>query len=85
MRKAGEGDRDGEVACEDAETYDHATKSSGEVVGAKREARRTGDEKGVTLTKLFKADDMEAYLTSFERILRLRFRRTGGSSNWLLI
>ena len=70
-QEAGEGD--GEVTVE---MQKHMTmllkvveRSRERTVGAKREARRTGDDKGVTLTKLFKADDMEAYLTSFEQMM----------------
>ena len=37
--------------------------------GAKREARGAGDEKEVRLTKLSEADDVEAYLTTFERMM----------------
>ena len=37
--------------------------------GAKRGARGAGDEKEVRLTKLSEADDVEAYLTTFERMM----------------
>ena len=37
--------------------------------GAKREARGSGDKKEMRLTKLSEADDVEAYLTTFERMM----------------
>ena len=37
--------------------------------GAKRETRGAGDDKEVKLTKLSEADDVEAYLTTFERMM----------------
>ena len=37
--------------------------------GAKREARGAVDEEKVRLTELSEADDVEAYLTTFERMM----------------